>query len=105
MPIADLPYLTDVGSFEELYRRDVAYVDTNKSHNILLGDDGRPHLIDFQISFAPGILRKIPFFGWLAGMLLRRLHEADVYHIHKHWRRLRPPGTSRGSQIRSGITP
>ncbi len=75
---------------QELYRRDVAYVDTNKSHNILLGEDGRPHLIDFQISFAPGVLRKVPLFGWLAAMLLRRLHEADVYHIHKHWRRLRP---------------
>ena len=36
---------------KELHRRGIAYVDTNKPENILLGDDGRPHLIDFQISW------------------------------------------------------
>src|SRR4051812_17406960 len=35
----------------ELHRRRLAYVDTNKPQNIILGDDGLPHLIDFQISY------------------------------------------------------
>ena len=35
----------------EVHRRGIAYVDTNKPQNILLGEDGEPHLIDFQISW------------------------------------------------------
>jgi RIO-like serine/threonine protein kinase len=63
----------------ELHRRNIAYVDTNKPENILLGDDGRPYLIDFQISY----VAKRP--NWW----LRRLQRADIYHILKHKRRMR----------------
>lgn len=63
----------------ELHRRGIAYVDTNKPQNILLGDDGRPYLIDFQISWDCGP-------RWL----LRRLQKEDLYHLRKHWRRMRP---------------
>jgi RIO-like serine/threonine protein kinase len=71
---------------DELHRRDVAYVDTNKPENILLGDDGRPHLIDFQISW------DLHRFGrsWWNRWILRRLQAEDLYHIRKHHRRLRP---------------
>lgn len=71
---------------ETLHRRDIAYVDTNKPQNILQGDDGRPHLIDFQISFG---LRD---FGdnFVTRRILRRLQKEDVYHILKHKRKLRP---------------
>jgi hypothetical protein len=65
--------------FIEIHRRGIAYVDTNKPQNILLGDDGNPHLIDFQISWDHG-----------PGFLLRRLQREDLYHIRKHHRRLRP---------------
>lgn len=65
--------------FAEVHKRGVAYVDTNKPQNILLGDDGRPYLIDFQISWDRGP-------GWL----LRRLQREDRYHILKHRRRMRP---------------
>jgi hypothetical protein len=70
----------------EVHRRDVAYVDTNKPQNILQGDDGRPHLIDFQISFG---LRD---FGdnVVTRAILRRLQKEDVYHVLKHKRKLRP---------------
>src|SRR5690606_9213688 len=34
-----------------LHARQIAYVDLEKRENILVGDDGRPYLIDFQISF------------------------------------------------------
>ncbi|HEY8668682.1 MAG TPA: hypothetical protein VIL86_18690, partial [Tepidisphaeraceae bacterium] len=70
----------------ELHRRDLAYVDTNKPENILLGDDGRPHLIDFQISWD---LREFGDFR-LNRWWLRRLQQADLYHLLKHQRRLRP---------------
>src|SRR6185295_15141631 len=70
----------------ELHRRGIAYVDTNKPENILLGDDGRPHLIDFQISW------DLHDFGnwWLNRWWLHRLQREDFYHILKHKLRLRP---------------
>jgi hypothetical protein len=67
----------------ELRRRGIAYVDTNKPQNILLGDDGRPHLIDFQISYDATPL------GWPGRLLLRLLADADEYHVLKHVRRFR----------------
>ncbi len=70
----------------ELHRRGVAYVDTNKPQNILVGEDGRPHLIDFQISYDLRGLGDTPPNRWL----LRRLQREDVYHLLKHKRRIRP---------------
>jgi hypothetical protein len=60
----------------EIHRRGIAYVDTNKPENILLGEDGRPHLIDFQIS-------------WDSRFFLRRFQREDIYHILKHKKKLR----------------
>jgi len=72
----------------ELHRRHVAYVDLNKRENILVGDDGRPYLIDFQISLW------LPPVGWRrlrpVRWFLTRFQHADVYHMLKHKRRLRP---------------
>lgn len=70
----------------ELHRRGIAYVDTNKPENILLGDDGLPHLIDFQISWDVAELGDWFVNRWW----LRRLHHADFYHVAKHQKRLRP---------------
>jgi hypothetical protein len=64
-----------------IHRRGVAYVDLNKSENILVGDDGKPYLIDFQISYRSIV-------G--SGRLLRRLQREDWYHFYKHKRRSRP---------------
>jgi hypothetical protein len=76
--------LTDL--FGELHRRQIAYVDANKPQNILLGEDGLPHLIDFQISW------DLMEFGntavnrwWLA-----KLQREDSAHLLKHKKRLRP---------------
>jgi len=71
-----------------LHGRHIAYVDLNKRENILVGDDARPHLIDFQISlFLPPVgWRRLPPLRWL----LRRFQQADYYHCLKHKRRSRP---------------
>jgi len=72
----------------ELHDRGIAYVDLNKRQNILVGDDGRPYLIDFQISLRlpPGPLGR----WWPLRWILQRFQHADVYHALKHKRRLRP---------------
>ena len=71
---------------QEIHRRRIAYVDANKPENILLGDDGKPHLIDFQISWDLHELGNT----WLNRWWLRRLQHSDVYHVLKHKMRLRP---------------
>lgn len=82
---------------EELHRRGIAYVDTNKPQNILVGDDGRPHLIDFQISYDVARAGRWVPRQWL----LRRLQQEDVYHVLKHRRRMQPEGMTRGERERS----
>jgi hypothetical protein len=80
------------GALEKLlecvHARDMAYVDLEKRENILVGDDGRPRLIDFQIAwYWP------PNRGGRSGparWLLRKFQESDRYHLLKHWRRYRP---------------
>ncbi|MBI2808040.1 MAG: hypothetical protein HYX68_23900 [Planctomycetes bacterium] len=74
-------------AFEEVHRRQMAYVDLHKRENILVGADGKPHLIDFQVSFMlpepTGLLG--PFQRWF----LRQLQWIDNYHLRKHERKLR----------------
>lgn len=84
-PIPEVFFANLQNLIAELHRRRVAYVDTNKPQNILLGDDGLPHLIDFQISYDLYDLGDWPWSRWL----LRRFQRADIYHILKHKRKLR----------------
>lgn len=76
------------GLLRILHARHIAYVDLNKRQNILLGDDGRPYLIDFQISLhlPPTGWRRL----WPVRWLLARFQHGDRYHALKHKRRLRP---------------
>jgi hypothetical protein len=60
-----------------LHRRRIAYIDLHKLENILVGADGRPWLIDFQISV------RLPHV-WPLRWLLRMLQESDRYHCAKH---------------------
>ncbi|MEO0514083.1 MAG: hypothetical protein AAF086_02160 [Planctomycetota bacterium] len=68
--------------------RGVAVVDLNKRDNILVGDDGQPHLIDFQISLfaSPGWKAWLDPRAWW----LPSAKRADRYHLMKNWRRHRP---------------
>jgi hypothetical protein len=66
-----------------LHARDIAYVDLAKWENIIVGGNGAPHLIDFQIHYAHPR-------GWPLRLWLVWLQESDRYHLLKHWRRCRP---------------
>ena len=66
---------------QQMHQRGFAYVDLHKPENVIVGDDGKPHLIDFQISFRP-------FKGWLGKMppckaFQRMLVLSDLYHLRK----------------------
>lgn len=88
---------------EGLHRRDIAYVDLEKRENILLGEDGRPYLIDFQISWHLPANRggQTSFFRLIRDML----QASDRYHLYKHWRRLQPDRLSRADADRFGRPP
>jgi hypothetical protein len=73
---------------DEIHARGAAYVDLEKRENILLGSDGAPHLIDFQISWHVPANRGGE--TWVACLILRLMQASDRYHLLKHWRRLRP---------------
>lgn len=87
-PVSDTFFDELLTLLDALHSRHIAYVDLNKRQNILLGEDGRPHLIDFQISLwlPPVGWGRLPPVRWF----LRRFQQGDYYHCLKHKRRLRP---------------
>ncbi len=84
---------------DALHARGIAYVDLEKRENIIVGEDGRPWLIDFQISWQwPWRLGR---GGRLARWLFARFAAADRYHLGKHIRRCRPDQMQAGQIERS----
>lgn len=76
----------------ELHENGVAYVDLAKEENIIVGEDGHPYLIDFQVSMVLG-----PFQGLLKPVkarVFRVLAREDLYHLAKH-RSLKAPDSLR----------
>jgi len=71
-----------------LHFHDMAYVDLHKRENILLGTDGRPYLIDFQVCL--GVWSRRWRRTVLGTFVLRALQDADCYHLAKHVTRHRP---------------
>lgn len=65
-----------------MHERGMAYVDLHKPENILVGDDGNPYLIDFQISFSVPTRPGIVAAG--ATSILELLQHADWYHWERH---------------------
>lgn len=63
----------------DIHDCNVCYVDMNKRGNILLGDNGRPYLIDFQISMY--------FKRHWSGFIKHAVQREDRYHLLKHKRR------------------
>lgn len=88
----------------DIHGRGVAHVDLSKRHNIIVGDDDRPYLIDFQISWiwppdseGPRAPRLLPPF--LGRSILRHFQRADRHHLEKHWRRFQPGTLDRGGLV------
>jgi len=75
--------------FDEVHARGVGYCDSNKRSNILVAKDGRPYLIDYQISIRrrddwPRPLRTI------IAAAVEYMIKKDLYHLYKHKRRISP---------------
>jgi len=72
----------------QVHRRNVVYLDLNKRGNILVGEDGRPYLIDFQISMhiSKDAITEVKQMG----RVLKALQSCDIYHLFKHKRKLCP---------------
>lgn len=75
-----------------VHAKGIAHNDLSKPENVLVGNDGRPCLIDFQIAVLPadwplgiGKLAK----GWLSW-----LQRVDRYHVRKNYLRTRPEDLS-----------
>ena len=66
----------------EMHARGVAHVDLNKRENILVDSLGRPHLLDYQISWALPPQSRLArlLLGWLTAIL----QQCDSYHLLKH---------------------
>ena len=76
------------GLIEAIHAQDMAYVDLEKCENVLVGDDGRPYLFDFQIAW---YLPRRWGGELLPAKLLRHwLQAGDRYHLIKQHRRTRP---------------
>lgn len=70
---------------DRIHERGVAYIDLEKPDNILVGDDGRPHLIDFGVAFY--VPRRLLGEMFPVRALRRLLQRSDRYHFLKHYRR------------------
>ena len=71
-----------------VHDRGMAYVDLEKCENVLVGVDGRPYLVDFQIAWSWSMRRG----GDLLPLRALRgwLQRGDLYHLRKLQRRTRP---------------
>lgn len=61
----------------ELHDRRIAYFDLHKQENVIVGEDGYPYLIDFQVSL------KLPN-GRMFTKIFGMLRDSDLYHVEKH---------------------
>ncbi len=81
-----------------MHARGLAYVDLHKRENIIVGNDGKPHLIDFHIGFdaAAPCVRHWPGLDGLFAILCR----SDLYHLAKHVAKHDP---ARGAEAKRSI--
>lgn len=71
-------------TIDELHRRRIFYMDLNKQGNIILGNDGLPYLIDYQVCIDFKYRNRL--FDKLFNLFIRE----DIYHLYKHKKHFRP---------------
>ena len=87
-PVGDDFHRRLAETVDEIHRHGMAYVDLEKCENVLVSEDGRPYLFDFQISwYVP-----VRWGGerWPVTVLRRWFQQGDRYHLLKLQRRTRP---------------
>ncbi len=77
-----------VQALEKVHARRLVHFDLHKAGNILVDTEGRPHIIDFQIS--QYIADWCLVSRRLSSRFRRWLQSYDLYHIYRHKRRLQP---------------
>jgi len=75
--------------FEAMHARRIVHVDSHKKGNLILGNDGKPYLIDFQIAGNFGTATG-GSFAWLRDWLFRQMVAVDLYHLYKIKHDFRP---------------
>jgi hypothetical protein len=76
----------DLGAtLESIHRRRIVHLDLHKLGNIILGDDGRAYILDFQIAFM--FRRRSGWIGARIDTLFEWLKREDLYRVYKHKRR------------------
>lgn len=77
-----------LATVHQVHARNLVHFDLHKPGNILVDRNGRPHIIDFQLSMHMG--DHCLLFRGLSARLRRRLQAYDIYHVYKHKRRRQP---------------
>ncbi len=72
---------------DAIHARNMAYVDLEKCENVLLSEDGRPYLFDFQIAWY--VPRHLGGELWPLRKLRAWFQSGDRYHLLKLQRRTR----------------
>jgi len=72
---------------KNIHARGVAFVDLAKKENVVVTTEGRPFLIDFQVSISRG-RRRLLSIPWNAVVSI--MQQSDIYHVFKHKRRIMP---------------
>lgn len=74
-------------TLQALHQRRIFYADLDKRGNIIVGEDGKPWLIDFQICMHFRTREDPDNF---INRLFDRLIREDIYHLYKQKRRFQP---------------
>ena len=80
------------GLVGKIHEHGVAFVDLSKRDNVLVGPEGRPYLLDFQIAWAwptDGIFGTV-LPNFVGRAVLERLQRGDRHHVLKHQSRVQP---------------
>lgn len=88
-PVSDAFFGQLADLLRAVHARGVAYNDLAKFDNVIVREDGRPALIDFQVSLRAYEGPSRPLRA-ISAWLIRRLQREDWRHVYKHKRKLRP---------------